>query len=182
MKIESLTDLFIEELRDLYDGEQQLLKALPKMAEASFSEELRESFLRHADETREHVDRLESIFEKLKTSGKGRRCHGMAGLLAEADELLENERGADPNALDAGLIVAAQKVEHYEIAGYGSARTFAETLGARDAEALLQRTLQEEMETDRRLTILAESAVNLDAAEADTEIFDEAGQPGQPRS
>jgi ferritin-like metal-binding protein YciE len=176
MNLESLTDLFIEELRDIYDAEQQSLKSMPKMAEAAFSPELRESFLLHMEQTKGQVERLEQIFANYKLSPKGKRCRAMQGLIEEVEELLGKEKGSDPSVLDAGLITAAQKVEHYEIAGYGSVRTFARTLGAKDAEKLLQETLDEEAETDRKLTMLAESSINLDAAEADAEILEEAQQ------
>jgi ferritin-like metal-binding protein YciE len=174
MNLESLTDLLIEELRDLYDAEQQLLKALPKVAEAAFSGELREAMQLHLEQTRGQVERLEKIFTTLKVPSKGKRCRAMQGLIEEAEELLEKERSADPTVLDAALIMAQQKVEHYEIAGYGCARTFARTLGAKEAERLLQQTLDEEAETDRKLTLLAESTINLDAAENDAEIAAEA--------
>lgn len=176
MNIESLTDLLVEELQDLYDAEQQLVKALPKLAQAAFSEELREAFELHTSQTQEQVQRLEQVFKALKTPAAAKHCPAMAGLIEEAEELIKEERNADPTVLDAALIVAAQKVEHYEIAGYGSARTFAETLGAREATKLLQQTLDEEAETDRLLTELATSTVNLDAAETDKEIQTEAAQ------
>jgi ferritin-like metal-binding protein YciE len=176
MNIQSLTDLLLEELQDLYDAEQQLAKALPKLAEAAFSEELREAFTQHTQQTQEQIQRLEQVFKTLKTPAKAKHCPAMAGLIEEAEELLKEEKNADPMVLDAALIVAAQKVEHYEIAGYGSARTFAETLGAREITKLLQQTLDEEAETDRKLTALATSTINLDAAEADKEIQTEAAQ------
>jgi ferritin-like metal-binding protein YciE len=164
MKIESLTDLFVEELRDLYDAETQLIAVLPQLAEAAYSEDVRDCFEQHAEETRIHIERLDSLFDQLNTSAQGRRSHGMAGLIEEARELLQNERDADPTVLDAALIVAAQKIEHYEIAGYGSARTFADTLGNHQAGQMLQQTLDEEDLTDRKLTDLAESHINLEAA------------------
>ena len=176
MNLESLTDLFIEELQDLYDAEQQLLKAMPKVAEACFSEELRESFVLHMEQTKGQVERLEKIFGNYKMSPKGKHCRAMKGLIEEVEELLQKEKGSDPSVLDAGLIIASQKVEHYEIAGYGSVRALARTLGAKDAEKLLQETLDEEAETDRKLTMLAESSINLDAAEADAEILEEANE------
>ncbi|MGB8170486.1 MAG: ferritin-like domain-containing protein [Chthoniobacteraceae bacterium] len=176
MNIQSLTDLLIEELQDLYNAEQQLAKALPDLAEAAFSEELRDAFETHTQETQQHVQRLEQIFKALKTPAKAKHCPAMAGLIEETQELLEQESEADPTVLDAALIMAAQKVEHYEIASYGSARTFAETLGAREVAKLLQQTLDEEAETDRKLTALATSTINLDAAESDQEIQSEAGR------
>jgi ferritin-like metal-binding protein YciE len=176
MNIASLTDLLINELQDLYDAEQQLVKALPKMAQAAFSEELREAFELHAQETQQQVARLEQVFEALNVPAKGKHCPAMAGLLEEAEELLSEEPNADPSVLDAGMIVAAQKVEHYEIASYGSVRTFAQTLGAQAVVKLLQQTLDEEALTDRKLTALAETTINLDAAESDQEILQEAEQ------
>ena len=174
MNIQSLTDLLIEELQDIYDAEQQLLKALPKMAEAAFAEELQQAFQLHTEETREQVRRIEEVFELMKIPAQGKHCPAMAGLIEEAEELLNEERNADPTVLDAALIVAAQKVEHYEIAGYGSARTFAETLGAREVANLLQQTLDEEAETDRKLSALAINVINLEAAETDAGIESEA--------
>jgi ferritin-like metal-binding protein YciE len=179
MNIESLTDLLIAELQDIYDAEQQLVKGLPKLAEAAFSEELKENFLTHLEETRGQVERLERAFKLLGIPVKGKHCAGMAGLIEEAEELIEEGEEGDPSVLDAGLIVAAQKVEHYEIAAYGSARTFAETLGAKDVEKLLQQTLNEEELTDRKLTALAESTINLDAADSDEEILKESQSSGK---
>jgi ferritin-like metal-binding protein YciE len=174
MTLQSLTDLLLEELQDLYDAEQQLAKALPKMAEAAFSEELREAFELHTEQTEEHIARLEQVFKKLKQPAQARHCPAMEGLIEEGSELLEQEGEADPTALDAALIASAQKIEHYEIASYGSARTFAQTLGAKEVAKLLQLTLDEEAETDRILTSLAISTINLDAAESDSEIQAEA--------
>lgn len=176
MNIQSLTDLLLAELQDLYDAEQQLLKALPKMAEAAFSEDLREAFEVHANETQGQVERLEQIFKTLKTPAKGKHCPAMAGLIEEGEELMEGDKESDPSVLDAALIVAAQKIEHYEIASYGSARTFAETLGATEVMKLLQQTLDEESATDTKLTALATSTINLDAAETDEEIQSEAAK------
>jgi len=174
MTIQSLTDLLVHELQDLYDAERQLAKALPKMAEAAFSEELREAFELHAEQTEEHVSRLEQVFKKLKQPATAIHCPAMEGLIEEGAELLEQEEDGDPTVLDAALIVAAQKIEHYEIASYGSARTFAQTLGATEVARLLQQTLDEETETDRVLSSLATTAINLDAAETDKEIQAEA--------
>jgi ferritin-like metal-binding protein YciE len=126
------------------------------------------------EETKGQIERLEQVFQSLKLPAKGKRCRAMEGLIEEAEELLEKERGSDPSVLDAALIMAAQKIEHYEIAGYGCARTFARTLGAKDAERLLQQNLDEEAETDRKLTLLAETSINLDAADSDAEIIEEA--------
>ena len=174
MNLESLTDLFLEEVRDLYDAEQQFMKAMPKVTEAVFSPELKDAFLLHMEQTKGQLERLEQIFKTYKLPAKGKRCRAMEGLLEEAGELLQKERGSDPSVLDAALIMAAQKIEHYEIAGYGCARAFARTLGAEEAERLLQQTLDEEAETDRKLTLLAETTINLDAAESDAELLEEA--------
>jgi ferritin-like metal-binding protein YciE len=127
MKLDTLEKLYISELRDLYSAENQLLKALPKMAKEASSKELKEGFEKHLEQTRGHVERLEQIFEQLDEGPKGKTCHGMKGLIEEGSEILK-EDGED-SVLDAGIIVAAQKVEHYEIASYGSARTFANLLG-----------------------------------------------------
>jgi ferritin-like metal-binding protein YciE len=152
--LENLGDLFIHELRDLYDAERQLIKALPLLATAATSEPLRQAFEEHLEETKEQARRLEQIFKGLGEPAEGKSCKAMAGLVAEARETLDVD--ADPDVLDAALIVAAQKVEHYEIAGYGSVRTFARVLNYSDAARLLETTLKEESRTDERLTKLAE--------------------------
>ena len=161
MSLDTLEKLYISELRDLYSAENQLLKALPKMAKAASSEELRDAFEKHLEQTKGHVERLEQIFKQLDESPKGKTCHGMKGLNEEGSEILE-EDGED-SVLDAGIIVAAQKVEHYEIASYGSVRTFANLLGKDDAVGLLQSTLDEESETNELLNQLAEGIVNPEA-------------------
>jgi ferritin-like metal-binding protein YciE len=160
-KIKSLHDLFVHELRDLYSAEKQLLKALPKMAKAANHEELKEGFEEHLGQTEEHVSRLEEIFEKLGVSSRGEKCAAMEGLIEEGKKILEEEM--PENVLDAALIAAAQRIEHYEIAGYGTAKTFAEILGEDEAVDLLEQTLDEEKETDVKLTELAESTINADA-------------------
>lgn len=162
MKLNRLKHLYVEELRDLYNAENQLVKALPKMAKASTADDLREGFENHLKQTREHVARLETIFQALGESPKGKKCKGMEGLVAEGSELIEE--GLDSEELDAGLISAAQRVEHYEIAGYGCVRTYAELLGEDQAAALLEQTLTEEKETDEKLTELSQH-INLEAAE-----------------
>lgn len=162
--LENLTDLFVHELRDLYDAEQQLIKALPLLAQAANSPQLRESFERHVEETKEQARRVEEIFKGLGEKPEGKPCKAMAGLVAEAKELLDHD--ADPEVLDAALIVAAQKVEHYEIAGYGSVSTFARVLGFNDAVRLLKQTIAEEERTDKKLTQLSEQ-LNQKAATAD---------------
>ena len=161
MKMETLQDVYIEELRDLYDAEQQLLKALPKMAKASSSEELQEAFEKHLEQTKTHVDRLEEVFEEIGEKPKGKTCKAMKGLIEEGSEILHEDR--EESVIDAGIIVAAQKVEHYEIAGYGSVRTFAQLLGKDRSADLLQRTLDEESEANEVLNKLAEDIVNPEA-------------------
>ena len=162
MKLESLEILYVEELRDLYNAENQLLKALPKMAKAASSPELKKGFEEHLAQTEEHVTRLEEIFKKLDKKPSGKTCHAMKGLIEEGSEIMEQE--GEEFVIDAGLIAAAQKVEHYEIASYGTVRTWAEILGEDEAVDLLQETLDEEGETDKRLTELAEEIVNVEAA------------------
>jgi ferritin-like metal-binding protein YciE len=159
-----LEDLLQDELRDLYSAEAQIIKALPKMAKAASSPELRRAMERHLEETRRQVERLDQIGEELEMKMTGKKCKGMEGLIAEGRELMEED--LDENALDAGLIGAQQKVEHYEIAAYGTARTHAEMLGYRRIAKLLQQTLNEEGATDKRLTQLAESIVNYEAVQA----------------
>ena len=159
--METLEKLYISELRDLYSAENQLLKALPKMAKGASSAELKEAFENHLAETETHVERLEKIFKDLEENPKGKTCHGMKGLIEEGSEILEEE--GEESVLDAGIIVAAQKVEHYEMAGYGSVRAFAQLLGQEEAAQLLQTTLDEESKTNELLNQLAETTVNAEA-------------------
>jgi ferritin-like metal-binding protein YciE len=159
-----LEELLQDELKDLYNAESQIIKALPKMAKAASSPELRRAFERHLEETRRQVERLDQIGDELQMKLTGKKCKGMEGLIAEGRELMEEDLEED--ALDAGLIGAAQKVEHYEIAAYGTARTHAEMLGYRRVAKLLQQTLNEEGATDKKLTQLAESVVNYEAVQA----------------
>lgn len=154
----SMHDLFIEQLRDLYDAEKQIEKVLPRLAKAATSGELKSAFEQHAEQTRGQVERLEQIFEKMDTKPRGKRCEAVAGLIEEAKELLQE--GLLPEVLDVGLIAGAQKVEHYEIASYGSVREHAKVLGMNDVAALLDETLKEEKETDMRLNKIATSSVN----------------------
>jgi ferritin-like metal-binding protein YciE len=161
MKLDSLQKLYIEELRDLYNAENQLVKALPKMAKGASHQELKQAFENHLDQTKEHVERLEEIFKRLDQKPTGKTCKGMKGLIEEGSEMLEED--GDDAVLDAGLIGAAQRVEHYEIAAYGTVRTFANMLGEQEAAELLQQTLEEEGEADKLLTELAESVVNVEA-------------------
>lgn len=161
MKLDTLQQLYNDELRDLYNAENQLLKALPKMAKAASSEELKDAFEKHLEQTKGHVERLEEVFEELGEKPKGKTCRAMKGLIEEGSEILKQD--GDETVIDAGIIVAAQKVEHYEIAGYGSVRTFAHLLGQNKAAQLLQTTLDEESETNELLNKLAETVVNPEA-------------------
>jgi ferritin-like metal-binding protein YciE len=161
MKLESLKDLYLEQLKDLYSAETQLVQALPDMARAATSPDLKSAFNDHLRQTEEHVRRLERIFQDLQQDPKGHTCEGMKGLVKEGQEMIKM-RG-EASVLDAGLIAAAQRVEHYEIAGYGTVRTYAELLGKDDHVSLLERTLQEEEQADELLTELAESHVNEEA-------------------
>jgi ferritin-like metal-binding protein YciE len=160
VKINSLQDLYVDELRDLYDAENQLVKALPKMAEASNSDELRQGFEEHLEQTRGHAQRLEEIFASLGEKPKGKKCKGMEGVVKEGSEILDEDMNEDTK--DAAIIGAAQRVEHYEIAAYGTARTHADLLGRDEDRRLLEETLEEEKETDEKLTQLAEN-INLQA-------------------
>jgi ferritin-like metal-binding protein YciE len=171
MRLDTLEKLYISELRDLYSAENQLLKALPKMAKGASSPELKDAFEKHLEQTKGHVQRLEQLFEQLDESPQGKTCQAMKGLIKEGSEILKEE--GEDSVLDAGIIVAAQKVEHYEIAGYGSVCTFAELLGKDEAAELLQSTLDEESETNEILTELAESIVNPEAV-GETELADAA--------
>jgi ferritin-like metal-binding protein YciE len=158
-----LQELLVDELKDLYNAENQIIKALPKMAKKATNERLRVALERHLEETRAHAERLEQIAEEMEFSVRGKKCVGMQGLLEEGKELMSE--GLDDEALDAGMIGAAQKVEHYEIAAYGTARTHANLLGWKKVARVLQQTLDEEGRTDQKLTQLAESMVNLEAAQ-----------------
>ena len=161
MAIATLHDLYVEELKDLYNAEHQILKALPKMAKAASHEELAQAFKDHLAETKTQVERLEKIFKKLGVSPKGKHCKAMEGLLEEGKDIMAED--AEPAVLDAALIASAQRVEHYEMAGYGCVRTFARLLGYDEAADLLQETLDEEGSTDKHLTDLAESVINAEA-------------------
>lgn len=156
-RLNSLHDLFIHELHDLYSAEQQITAALPKMASAASSEELRKAFEKHLKETRNHVSRLEEIFSMLNVSKEGHKCRGMEGLIKEGEEIMQMQGNA--TVKDAALIAAAQRVEHYEIAGYGTARTYAEEMDHNDVADLLQETLDEEGKTNKMLTKLAEGGM-----------------------
>ena len=159
----TLDDLFLDTLKDIYFAEKQLLKALPKMAKAAQDQTLADGFLKHAEETEGHVDRLEQIFELLGKPARGKTCDAILGILEEGKSIMEDFK--DTIALDAGLISAGQAAEHYEIARYGTLKTWAQQLGYTDAVKLLDQTLSEEKATDKKLTEMAESRVNLQAAE-----------------
>jgi ferritin-like metal-binding protein YciE len=161
MELSTLKDLYIHELKDLFSAEKQLIKALPKMAKAATNPDLAAGFEQHLEETREHAVRLEKILKSHDQTTRGPKCKGMEGLVAEGAEMIEEE--ADDEVRDAGLISAAQRVEHYEIAGYGCAKTYAELLGDKTGLKILQTTLDEEAATDEKLTALATSTINLAA-------------------
>jgi ferritin-like metal-binding protein YciE len=158
MKMETLKDLYVEQLRDMYSAETQLVKALPKMAKSASHEQLKSAFESHLRETETQVERLERIFDDLGEKPGGHKCKGMEGLIEEGNEMAK--AGGDPEVRDAGLIAAAQRVEHYEIAGYGCVRTYARMLGRTQDVSVIQKSLDEEGDTDHKLTALAESVIN----------------------
>lgn len=162
MKMTSLEELLADELKDLYSAETQLTKALPKMAKAAQTNELRTAFEQHLEQTRGHVQRLEQVCDKLEIRPKGKKCMGMEGLIEEGKEIMSED--ADPSVMDAGLIAAAQKVEHYEMAGYGTVTAHAKQLGYMEVADILHQTLDEEKTADMKLTQIAENMVNVDAA------------------
>jgi ferritin-like metal-binding protein YciE len=159
-KMDTLDELYTDLLKDLYSAEKQLVKALPKMAKAAQSSDLQKAFNEHLSQTERHVERIEKIFSDLDGSPRGKRCVGMEGLVKEGDEIMKE---ADKDALDAGLIAAAQKVEHYEMASYGTARTWAQMIGHSKAARILQETLDEESQANEKLTKIAESHANMEA-------------------
>lgn len=161
-ELNDLKDLFIDQLEDLYDAEKRLTGALPKMAEAAHSSDLAAAFQEHLSQTQGHVDRLETIFKQMGKRPERETCEAMKGLIKEGEEMVKAK--GDGAVKDAALIAAAQRVEHYEIAAYGTARNFAQRLGNQDAAKLLQATLDEEKNTDTRLTKIAEQAINIQAA------------------
>jgi ferritin-like metal-binding protein YciE len=171
MEMNTLRDLYIDELKDLWSAEKMLVKALPKMARAAKHPELSKAFQTHLRQTEQQVKRLEQIFDDLGESPRGKKCIGMEGLIEEGQELLKEK--PDPDVLDAGLISKAQHVEHYEIAGYGTVRTYAELLGETRQAELLQQTLDEEGEADKLLTQIAERSINIEAATAEGEEEEE---------
>ena len=179
MELNNLRALYIDELKDLYSAEKQLVKALPKMAKNATNSQLKEAFTDHLAETEGHVLRLEEIFESLEATPRGKKCVGMEGLIEEAKELIDEDPQED--VLDAGLISKAQHVEHYEMAGYGTVRTYADLLGETLHAQLLQQTLDEEGNANKLLTQLAESSINADAAIGDEE-FAQSTAPANGRS
>src|SRR6267143_1259475 len=168
MKLESLRDLYVEQLQDLYNAEQQLIKALPKMAKAASSEELKAAFEDHLGQTRQHAQRIETIFEQMGEKAKGKKCKAMEGLVEEGGEVIKEDM--DDGIKDADLIAAAQRVEHYEIAGYGTVRTFAEVLGFNEAAETLQQTLDEEGEADKTLTAISENLISSGGSASGEEV------------
>jgi ferritin-like metal-binding protein YciE len=172
MSLDSLQALFIEEVKDIYNGEKQLLVALPRMAKAAGSSELQQAFTKHLKETEGQVQRLERILKDLGEAVRGKQCKGMQGIVEEGKEKLEKKGEADESVLDAALIASAQKVEHYEIATYGCLRTYAQLLGHSEAAKLLEQTLAEEEAADKKLSQLAEGGIN----EAAAAVGGEAGE------
>lgn len=162
MELQTLKDLYFHELKDLFSAEQQLVRALPKMAKAASNKELAAGFQEHLEQTKGHAQRVEQILSSHQQTTRGPKCKGMEGIVAEGAEMIEGE--ADVEVKDVGLIAAAQRVEHYEMAGYGTARTYAELLGDKEGAKLLGLTLEEERQTDQKLSKLAKSAVNVAAA------------------
>jgi ferritin-like metal-binding protein YciE len=161
MEIDSLRKLYIEELKDLYSAEKQLIQALPRMAKKVQNEKLRKGFEQHLETTRMQLERLDRIFEMIGKAPRGKKCKAMEGLIEEGKEMMQEDM--DEDVMDAALISSAQKIEHYEIAGYGTVRTYAELLGEKEQAKLLQQTLDEEGQMDKQLTQLAESEINVEA-------------------
>jgi ferritin-like metal-binding protein YciE len=180
MARQGLRDLYVDELRDLYDAENRLVKALPKLAKEAESSELRSGIEEHLEQTKGHLDRLRQILETMGEKSSGKKCAGMVGLLEEGDEMMDED--FEGGVKDAALISAAQRVEHYEIAAYGCVKTWAGLLGEREAQRLLEQTLQEEKETDEKLTELAEQ-INVEAMSEspESETEDEESEAPRPR-
>lgn len=168
MALETLHDVLNDQLKDLFDAEKQLIRALPKMAKAATDEELKAALEEHLEVTKGQADRMASIFEAIEEPAKGKKCEAMKGLILEGEEVIQEKRSGEPAAVDAAIIAAAQKIEHYEMSGYGLARAFAEALGYEEAVSLLQMTLDEESEANEKLTEIAET-VNAVAAELGAE-------------
>jgi ferritin-like metal-binding protein YciE len=180
MEMETLRDLYIDELKDLWSAEKQLVAALPRMAKAANDPQLAKAFNTHLRETERQVKRLEQVFKSLGVSPRGKKCVGMEALIEEGKELIKEK--PEPSVLDAGLIAKAQHVEHYEIAGYGTVRTYAQLLGEQDQARLLQQTLDEEGNTDKILTELAERSINVEAMTADADEEEEEATTSRSRS
>jgi ferritin-like metal-binding protein YciE len=159
MKLGSLKDLYIQELKDLYSAENQILKALPKMMSSASSQQVQQAFQSHLEQTKSQIERLNEIFSRMGESGRGHKCEGMEGIITEGETFIKSS--GDPSVKDAALISCAQKVEHYEMAGYGTCRTYAQILGENEAASLLEKTLEEEKKTDKLLTRIAEQSVNV---------------------
>jgi ferritin-like metal-binding protein YciE len=168
MEMSNLQDLLVENLKDLYSAETQMLKALPKVAKKVENEQLRQALTMHVKETEQQVKRLEQVLSQMGEKPGGKKCHGMEGLLEENKEMMEED--AEPEVMDAGLIVGCQKAEHYEIAGYGSAVTFAKLLGNQEAARLLAQSLNEEERADKKLTEIAETTINVQAADESDDV------------
>jgi ferritin-like metal-binding protein YciE len=177
MQMDSFDKLYVDQLRDMYNAEKQLTKALPKMAKAASNRELRSAIEEHLEVTKRQVERLEEVFRGLGRPATGKTCKGMAGVIEEGQEILEED--LEPEVMDAAIIAAAQKVEHYEIASYGTLRTFAETKGDTKSARILQEILEEEKEADRKLTEIAESSVNVSAESPEEEEWEEEGVEGR---
>src|SRR4051812_42165817 len=167
MEMSTLQDLYLDELRDLLSAEGQIIKALPKMAKKASSPELQQAFTSHLEESKGHLERLNQIFEKMGEKPRAKKCKGIEGIIEEGKDVMEEAENEE--VLDAALIAAAQRVEHYEMAAYGTVRTYARLLGDEQAARLLQQTLDEEGETDKKLSALAESGINVEAAEAESD-------------
>jgi len=162
MEMDSLRDLYVDELKDLYSAEKQILQALPKMVKKATNEQLKKAFQEHLEVTQVQLERLDKVFEEIGKSPRGKKCKAMEGLVEEGKEMMQEDM--EPEVMDAALIAAAQRIEHYEMAGYGTVRTYAQLLGEKNQAKLLQQTLDEEGDADKKLTQLAESSINVEAA------------------
>jgi ferritin-like metal-binding protein YciE len=162
MEMDSLRELYVDELKDLYSAEKQILQALPKMVKKASNEKLKAAFQEHLEVTQKQVERLDKVFEEIGKAARGKKCKAMEGLIEEGKEMMQEDM--EPEVMDAALIAAAQRIEHYEIAGYGTVRTYAQLLGEQNQAKLLQQTLDEEGDADKKLTQLAESQINVEAA------------------
>jgi ferritin-like metal-binding protein YciE len=160
-KMKNLQDLFVDTIKDLYDAEKQITKAMPKMIKQAHSNDLKQGFQQHLEQTEKQIERLEQVFKDLEMPARGKHCAGMEGLIKEGQEIMEEN--IEPEVLDAALIAAAQKIEHYEISGYGTARAYAQALGHSNIARLLDQTANEEGQTDKKLTAMAESHINVKA-------------------